>query len=226
MPGYRRPRLSIAHRLGGRRGNGRSAACFNAGDLNVNDLNAAQARDHLEMVERILAESQQRLCAGGEFFVVWGLFSGFATVAGHLVSRGLVPVSALWVVAAALIASIVFSVLRARAVRVAVGRESLVQREFFNVLWLTLGVAFVVNVAAYRLFPGLASAAIWSFAEVIVLLYIGMHGNRRAVVCGVVVLASMIVANFVPEQSAAYVLAAGGIAGYTGFGLAELLSKE
>ena len=48
----------------------------------------------------------------------------------------------------------------------------------------------------YRIFSGLASAAIWSFAEAIVLLYIGMHGNRRAQVAGVLVVVSMIVANF------------------------------
>jgi hypothetical protein len=192
----------------------------------VNDLNAAQARDHLEMVERILAESQQRLCAGGEYFVVWGLFSGGATVAGHLIAVGIAPFSLVWVVAAALVACIVFSVLRGRALRAIGSRESLVQREFFNVLWLTLGLAFVVNASAYRIFTGLASAAIWSFAEVIVLLYIGMHGNRRALIGGVLVLASMIVANFVPAQSSAYVLAAGMIVGYTGFGLAELLARE
>ncbi len=192
----------------------------------MDELTAAQARDHLEMVERILTESQQRLCAGGEFFVVWGLFSGGTTLAGHLIARGLAPIGLLWVVAAALIACVVFSVLRGRALRAVGGRESLVQREFFNVLWLTLGLAFVVNVGAYRVFSGLASAGIWSFAETIVLLYIGMHGNRRAVVCGVLVLASLIVANFVAPLNAAYVLAAGMIAGYTGFGLAELLARD
>ncbi|MGA8535430.1 MAG: hypothetical protein WB615_15080 [Candidatus Tumulicola sp.] len=192
----------------------------------MDDLNAAQARDHLELVERILAESAQRLCAGGEFFVVWGLFSGGATLVGHLVARGILPFAALWAVAAALVACIVFSVLRGRAFGRAVGRASLVQREFFNVLWLTIGLAFVVNVAAYHIFTGLASAAIWSFAEAVVLLYIGMHGNRRAVVAGVVVVASLVVANFTAAPNAAYVLAAGMILGYTGFGLAELAIKE
>ena len=105
--------------------------------------------------ERILAESQQRLCAGGEYFVVWGLFSGGATDCRSSdrpsESR---PLGLLWVVAAALAACVAFSVCRARALRGTVGRESLVQREFFNVLWLTLGLAFVVNVGAYRIFSG------------------------------------------------------------------------
>ena len=71
----------------------------------MKELDAAEARDHLEMVERILAESQQRLCAGGEFFVVWGLFSGGATLAGHLIARGIAPAGLIWVVAAALAAT-------------------------------------------------------------------------------------------------------------------------
>jgi hypothetical protein len=191
----------------------------------MKNLDADQVRDQLELIQRILAESQQRLCCGGEYFVVWGLFSGLTTVVAHLVARGIAPPSLLWVAAAALIACIVFSILRARALGGTLERESLLQREFFNVLWLTLGVAFVVDVAVYRIFAGLASAAIWSVSAVIVLLYIGMHGNRRAVLAGVIVLASLVAANFAPENVSAYVLAAGMVGGYAGFGLSELLSK-
>ena len=68
-------------------------------------------------------------------------------------------------------------------------------------LWLTLGLAFVVDVAAFNVFTGLASAAIWSVAETIVLLYIGMHGNRRAQIAGVLV-------------------------GYAGFGASEMFARE
>lgn len=192
----------------------------------MDDLNANQARDQLALIQRILAESQQRLCSGGEYFVVWGLFSGLTTVVAHLIALGTVPPSLLWVVAAALVACIVFSILRARALGGTLERESLLQREFFNVLWLTLGIAFLVDVAVYRIFTGLASAAIWSVAAVIVLLYIGMHGNPRAVIAGIVVLASLVAANFVPDTVSAYVLAAGMVGGYAGFGLSELLSKE
>ncbi|HEY1655130.1 MAG TPA: hypothetical protein VGF86_08470 [Candidatus Tumulicola sp.] len=191
----------------------------------MDDLNAIQARDHLELVERILAESQQRLCAGGEYFVVWGLFSGGTTILLSLIGRGTLPPAAVWVAVASWIACILFSIFRGRRLHAKSERQSLVQREFFNVLWLTIGLAFVANVAAYRVFAGLASAAVWSFAGAIVLLYIGMHGNRRAQIAGVVVVVSIVVANFVGTPSAAYALAAGMIVGYAGFGLVELVSR-
>ena len=194
--------------------------------MSGDDVNAGKARDDLEMVRRILAQTHQRLCAGGEYFIVWGLFSGAATIAGHLIAVGIAPLGLLWTVGALLAACIAFSVIRARALNGAIGRESLLQREFFNVLWLAIALAFFVNVAVFRVFSGLASAGIWSFSETLVLLYIGLHGNRRAIVCAVLVMASMVLANFGPAHLSAYILAGGMIAGYSGFGLAELLSKD
>ena len=189
-------------------------------------IDASQARDHIEMVNRILAESQQRLCAGGEYFLVWGVGSAVVTILFQLAKRDLIPSAALWAVPVVLAACAIFSIYRSRATRAVLARSSLVQREFFNVLWLTLGLAFVCNVAVYRIFPGAASAAIWSVAEAIVLLYIGMHGNRRAQVAGVLVVASLIVANFVSPDIAGYVLCAGMLAGYGGFGASELLARD
>ena len=59
-------------------------------------FDAAQARDHIEMVDRILAEAHPRLCAGGEYFVIWGIASAYITIAAHLVRLGLLPAAALW----------------------------------------------------------------------------------------------------------------------------------
>jgi hypothetical protein len=192
----------------------------------VADLDPAEAREHIEMVERIIAASSQRLCSGGEYFVIWGLYAGLATVGWQLVINGALPAAAMWYELPLLLAAIAFSVFRGRASRLRQGRHSLLQREFLNILWLTVGVAFVTNVAAFRIFSGWAQAAVWSFAETIVLLYIGLHGNRRAQVCGALVLISMIAANFVPPSRAGFVLAAGMVAGYAGFGIAELLARE
>jgi hypothetical protein len=192
----------------------------------VERIDRAQARDHIEMIDRILAEAQPRLCSGGEYFLVWGVASAAITVIGHLVSQGLVAPPVLWLIAAILIASAAFSLLRRRSTQRALARSSLVQREFFNVLWITLGLAFIVDVAVFRIFPGIAGAAIWSVAEAIVLLYIGMHGNRRAQLAGVLVVVSLVAANFVATNLTAYVLAAGMLAGYSGFGASELLAHD
>jgi hypothetical protein len=192
--------------------------------MTVDRIDTAQAREHIEMVDRILAETHPRLCAGGDFFVVWGIASAFITVLFHLVNVGVLAARTLWLVPIVLVACAVYSMLRARALRGAIARTSLVQREFFNVLWLTLGMAFVANVAAFRIFSGIASAAIWSVAEAIVLLYIGMHGNRRAQIAGVLVVVSLVAANFVAPDRTAYVLAAGMLVGYAGFGISELLA--
>lgn len=189
-------------------------------------FDAAQARDHIEMVDRILAEAHPRLCAGGEYFVIWGIASAYITIAVHLVDSGSLPAAALWSLPVVLAACAIFSVLRGRATQRVLARTSLVQREFFNVLWLTLGLAFVVDVAAFRLFPGIAGAAIWSVAEAIVLLYIGLHGNRRAQIAGVLLVVSLVVANFTAPGLTAYVLAGGMLVGYAGFGVAELLSRS
>jgi MFS family permease len=189
-------------------------------------MTAPQARDHIEMVNRILAESQQRLCAGGEYFVVWGIGSALVTILFQLVDRSVLPSAALWSAPVVLAACAIFSIVRGRSTRAALARSSLLQREFFNVLWLTLGLAFVVDIAVYRIFAGVASAAIWSVAQAIVLLYIGMHGNRRAQVAGILVVVSLIAANFAPPAIAGYILAAGMLGGYAGFGVSELLAHD
>lgn len=178
------------------------------------------------MVDRILAEAHPRLCAGGEFFVIWGLVSTYITLLFQLIHRAAIAPAVLWSVPAVLVAAAVYSALRGRALRRRLARTSLVQREFFNVLWLTIGLAFIVNVAVFRIFAGLAAAGIWSFAEAIVLLYIGMHGNRRAQIAGLLVVVSLVVANFIDPEYAGYVLAAGMLAGYAGFGVSELLARE
>lgn len=189
-------------------------------------MSAAQAREHIEMVDRILAQSDQSLCAGAEYFVVWGLYSGVSVTVWQLVGNGVLPPAALWAQLVLLAAAIAFSVVRGRSTYAVRERRSIVQREFFNVLWLSIGLAFIANVAAFRIFSGWAQAAIWSYAEAIVLFFIALHGNRRAMLAGIAVVVSLIAANFVERGVTGYVLAAGLVAGYAGFGIAELLTRE
>ena len=192
----------------------------------MDSLESGQAREHIAMVDRILAESSQRLCYGAEYFIVWGVYGAAATVTWQLVHNGALPVAAVWAQAPLLLAAIVFTIVRSRTKESGVLRRSIVQREFFNMLWLTMSLAFVANVALFNIFSGWASAAIWGFAEAIVLLFIGLHGNRRAQICGVLVVVSMVVANFTAPAAIGYVLAAGMLAGYCGFGLSELFARD
>lgn len=192
----------------------------------MNDVDRNEAREHIEMVDRILAQTQQRLCTGGEFFIVWGVGSAAVTTLFACIDLGMLPGVAAWWAPVILVACAIYSIVRGRAMRSTLASSSLLQREFFNVLWITVALAFIADAAAFRLFPGLASAAIWSVVESIVLLYIGMHGNRRALLGGVLVVVSLVVANFIGGVYPPFVLAAGMLIGYGGFGLSELLVRD
>ncbi len=189
-------------------------------------MEASEAREHLEMVERIIAESSQRLQAGGEFFVVWGAICAAIDALVTATEQGLLPAAALWVYPVLIAGGIGFSILRTRYYRTCGERMSLLQREYLNVLWLTISVAAITMFVSFNIFRTfVAQAALWSFAETIVLFYIGMHGNRRAQIGGIAVFASLIVANFMPLY-AGWILALGVLIGYAGFGLAELFAQE
>jgi hypothetical protein len=192
----------------------------------MDHIDSAQAREQVEMIERILAASSQRLYAGGEYFLVWGLYSALVAVLWQLIYNDLASYWALTIAGVALVAAIVFSTRRARSDGTSNGRRSLLQREFLNVLYLTLGLAFVANFACFHLFSGWGQVAIWSFAEAVVVFYIGMHGNRRAQIAGILIIVSMAVANFVDPTIAGYVLASGMVFGYAGFGLSEMLARD
>lgn len=188
-------------------------------------MNPSEAREHLEIIEKIVAASSRRLEAGGEFFVVWGIASGTIDLIANLVLAGRLPATAQFVSAGAIVLAAVYSIARYRYYRAHGDGMSLLQCEFLNVLWLAFGLAAVVDAVGFRLFSGWGQAAIWSVMATLVLLYIGMHGNRRAIVAGVVLVLSIAAANFVP-LFAGFILAAGMYVGYAGFGIAELLARE
>lgn len=192
----------------------------------MDPLGGTEAREHIEMIDRILAESTQRLRFGADYFIVWGIYSAVVTTSWQLINNGTLPIATAWGQAVLLLAAIVYSIVRGRSKAACEGRRSLAQREFLNMLYLTLGLAFVLNVGAFRLLEGWSSAVIWSFAESVVLLFIGLHGNRRALVGGVVVIVSVVIANFMPAPVMGFVLAAGMLLGYAGFGVAESFARD
>lgn len=188
-------------------------------------LTTSQARDHIEMVDQILSRSERSLRVGGEFFLVWGLWGAAVTLVFQLIVSHAAPAGTLGVLPVLLAAAVLFSILRGRQLSKQRDGLSLLQREFFAVLSISLGVTFVVGMLGYRLFPEFASSALWNVAAAIVLFFIASHGNRRALACGVIMIGSIAAANFLPAY-AGYALAAGMFFGYAGFGFASLIARD
>jgi hypothetical protein len=188
-------------------------------------MHASDARDHIEMVDRILARSERSLHVGGEFFLAWGLFSAAVTLVTQLIVDHRLPSGAFIVLPVLLAAAIAFSAVRGSQLGKRKDGLSLIQREFFSVLWIALGLAAFTDVAAYRIFPTWASSAIWTVAAAIVLFFIAAHGNRKALACGVIMLGSLVAANFIPAYTG-YALAAGMLFGYAGFGVISLVARD
>lgn len=191
----------------------------------MDGLTAPQAREHIEMVDRILNRSERSLRVGGEFFLIWGLWGAAVTVVFQLIHARLVPASAFAALAVLLAAAVIFSVIRIRQLGKRRESISLLQREFFAVLIISWGVTFVAVMLGSRLFPGFASSAIWNVAAAILLFFIASHGNRPALIGGIVLLGSIGAANFMPLY-AGYVLATGMVLGYAGFGVVSLISRD
>jgi len=191
----------------------------------MESLTATEAREHIEMVDHILARTERTLHVGGEFFIVWGLLSAAVTLMAQLVVERRIPQSSLWVLPVLLAAAIAISAIRGRQLAKCKDGLSLIQREFFAVLWISLGAAMFTDIAGYRIFATWASSAIWTVAAAIVLLFIATHGNRRALAGAIVLLASMAAANFMPAF-AGYALSAGMVFGYAGFGVVSLMARD
>lgn len=188
-------------------------------------MNPTEAREHLEMVEKIIAASSRKLEVGGEFFVCWGVAGASFAVLDNFVWNGALDPSWMWLGGLVGICAVLFTILRSRFYRTRIQNMSLLQREYLNFLWLAIAVAFITEVVGFNLFGRVGLTAIWNVVEAIVLFYIGMHGNRRALIGGIILIVSIAAANFVP-QSSVLILAAGVLFGYGGFGVAELLASE
>ncbi len=188
-------------------------------------MESQDAREQLELVEKILATSSRALCAGGEFFLAWGVLVAAIDCLNQLVADNVMPVSSLWATPVLILIGVAFSVWRSMQLGAKHGRMSVLQRDYLNMMFVTMGLTFVAQFAGSSFFAGWGEAAIWNFAGAIVLLFIGVHGNRRAILAGAILIVAMAIANYTPGMPG-YVLGAGMLVGYAGFGATELLATE
>ncbi len=94
-----------------------------------------------------------------------------------------------------------------------------------RVMGAVWGSVFVAALCQPHVFTGWSASAIWSLGGAISLLVSGFFGDRRALCGGLILLASMLVANYVPSITG-YALAAGFFAGYVGSGILYVLGSN
>jgi len=183
------------------------------------ELKVADARDHLEMVDRILGEANTGACdSGAGYYIVWGIFGALCDIAAQLVWVGhrsmafYIPAVIALVVAITL--SIYWSAQERRSPRI-----SRVDRFVGFVFSAATLSAAVAAIGGHNLLPQWAEGAIWSIAIAVPLFVLGFMDQRRSLVGAAVLIGSVVVANFVPPALTGYALAAGMLAGLTLTGL-------
>ncbi len=185
-------------------------------------MNASEARNHLEMVDRILNQAdEQPVRPIPGLIVVWGFAAAGIDAGQQLYFSHVAGQAGLWLSYAALFLGIVYSI----AVSVSIKRNCSFERVSLNEMRMgrVMGaVWFTVVVAAFaqpHVFGGWGGAAVWSMGAAIMMLIIGFCGDRRGLVGGLVLLASVLAANYALPQMPGYALAGGFVLGYAVPGL-------
>jgi|GEM_PF-1293436 len=180
-------------------------------------MDAREAREHLDMVDRILSHAEAepvRFVPG--LIIAWGLAAAAIDAGQQLYFSHAGGKHGLWLAEGALVAAIVYSV----AVTLSIIRNCRYERVSHTEVRMgrVMGaVWFTVLVAAFaqpHVFAGWGGAAVWSMGAAIMMLMSGFSGDRRGLAGGLILLASVLAANYIVPQSPGYALAAGFILGY------------
>lgn len=183
-------------------------------------METADARDHLEYANRIIAQADRSLRPRGLLFILWGIVAASINLTwqyalaqpGPVHAAWFAPAAILWAIAVAL--TIRYSIQGRRC-----GGLNVIEQQFLRALWAAVICALCVDSFGWNVFPGWAMAGIWSIAYAIPLMFVGIQGHRFALAGGIVLLASIAVANFA-TGNIGFALAAGDLIGMTGLGIA------
>ncbi len=180
-------------------------------------MDAKEAREHLEMVDRILttAEDQPvRPIAG--LVIAWGLAGAVTDFGQQLYFAHAAGRPALWLAYAALILGVLYSVgvsvwlfFHHRFDRIS--RVEQLAGRMMGAVWFTVVVAAF---AQPHVFAGWGGAAVWTMGAAIMMLMIGFSGDWRGSAGGLILLASVLAGNYALPHTPGYALAAGFILGY------------
>jgi len=189
-------------------------------------MDATQAQDHLQMVDRILAEADRQVRLMPQPFIAFGLAGGVADLIAQLVFVNGADSRLFWISAAAWFMAVGITIFSARRLRALKQRWTVLDQQLyllFQVIWIvTLATAFG---GQPHVFFNWAGAAIWNLVYALALIYVRTQGNRYTFVGGIVLAASIIGANFASPY-AGFMLAAGMWIGMAGTGFALLITQR
>ncbi len=183
-------------------------------------LDSNDAADHLQMVDRILAQADRQVRLLPEPFIAFGISGGLSDIVSQRIFVNHNDPRLGWIAVLGWIAAIIITIVSSRRRRRKKERWSVLDGQLytlFTIIWITtLAVAFGSQL---HVFTQWAVAAIWSFAYGIALIFVGTQGNRYTLVGGIILIASIIGANILYPYIG-YVLAAGMWIGMAGTGVA------
>jgi hypothetical protein len=190
-------------------------------------MDAPQAADHLDVVDKILTRTDYGSPPALQF-IVWGLVGMSFCIAGQLVSMNKVGPGAFWIAGGVLALAIIVSMVDVRRFERDAARQSIIKRLIAFTFWMAAGVMTVVTVAneVTNLFPPFSPAVFYAAGMSIALLTLGF-GLRSTVLAfgGLALVASIVAAFFVPAWLGA-ILAAGNFAGFIVPGIVFAIAKS
>ena len=177
-------------------------------------MDRSEAQEQLAMVDRILGRAERRpFRPTGAILITWGLAAAIMDACGQAAAstgvRGYDYAGEI----ALLVALVVSIVVSASMMRNA-DRMPEHERRMGRVLAAVWIVIVVAAFAQPYVFGAWAGAGVWTLGAAITMLISGFTGDRRAVAGGVILLASLLVGNYLTPHAPGYALAVGMLLGY------------
>lgn len=188
-------------------------------------MDAREAREHLEMVDRILSRAEPP-----KNYRPWTLVLIIVGLAAALIQGGSQAAldghgSAITIAGAALmVCGYIYMIWVGYSARRNAGRISASEARIgkaCSAVWLAVFIAFF---AQPHIWTNWAAGAIWNLGGAIQMLMFGFFGDRLAFAGGVVLALSIVAANYVAAPG--YALAGGFLLGYVVPGVLGLLEKD
>ena len=188
------------------------------------DLDAVQAQDHLQMVDRILSRVDEPASLSGSPFIIWGVVGAAMNAVVQLVIIQHGDPSLFWISTVLLVMALTFMVYFSLQLRKK-ERRGLLDRHVGNVFMIAWIVALFTMIAGSHIFVEWAQAAIWSVMFGAAMMNAASLARSRIVFIGGCMLILSIAGANLWLRDAGYILAAGDLIGMCGAGIALSLAR-